>query len=220
MLIKIQFIFAAFLRKFGKHAFILSITKKSVVLDVGCGNNSPFKVKTVLPDSKYTGVDIGDYNQSKVNLADSYILTTPAKFSETIVELGQKFDAVICSHNLEHCNDRDATFLAILSSVRKGGRIYLSFPCSESVTYPKRLGTLNYFDDKTHVGTPPDFQKIRKLLIHSGYELTVEIPNYRPLILRSLGWVLEPISAIKQKVLRGTWEFYGFESIIWAKKVK
>jgi SAM-dependent methyltransferase len=218
MIIKIQFLIAAFLRTKGKHAFILSIPNNSAILDVGCGNNSPYKVKTVLPFSNYTGVDIGDHNQSKINLADAYILTEPENFAKTICDFGQKFDAVICSHNLEHCNDRDATLVAMLNSIRKGGRLYLSFPCESSIKYPKRSGTLNYFDDKTHVDHPPDFDKIKDTLNAYGYKLVVEVQNYRPILLRTLGWMSEPFSMVRKKVLRGTWEFYGFESIIWAEK--
>lgn len=199
MLIKTQFLIAVCLRSRGKHAFILSIPKTSTILDVGCGNNSPYKVKTVLPHSNYTGLDIGDYNQSKVNLADAYILTAPDKFAKTIAEFGRKFDAVICSHNLEHCNDRQATLLAILSSIRKGGQLYLSFPCEASTKFPKRSGTLNYFDDKTHVDNPPDFDKIKTILKSYGYKIIVEERNYRPTLLRTLGLILEPFSMIRKK---------------------
>ena len=58
------------LRPNGKDAFLMSLPRAAEILDVGCGNNSPFRTKKILPKCIYTGIDIGDYNQSKPNLAD------------------------------------------------------------------------------------------------------------------------------------------------------
>ena len=77
-----------------------------MILDVGCGNNSPFHTKTVLPNCNYYGIDICDHNQTKPLLADLYIITTPDNFSFEISKYSNHFDAVISNHNLEHCDDR------------------------------------------------------------------------------------------------------------------
>ena len=206
------------LRKNGKISFIVKLDKNSTILDVGCGNNSPYRIKKLLPDCHYTGLDIDNYNQSKPNLANSYILTTPSEFASEIRNFNNTFDAVISSHNLEHCDDRDAVLLAMLNSLKVGGVIYMSFPCEKSVGFPSRTGTLNYYDDETHKFSPPKFKEILQILNKSGFEIQYASKNYSPLILRTIGFMLEPISKVKNKLMRGTWEYYGFETIIIAKK--
>jgi SAM-dependent methyltransferase len=206
------------LRPKGKIAFLRMLKSNVKLLDVGCGNNSPFKTKQILPKCEYVGIDIGDYNQAKPNIADQYILTTPNQFAATIHQFANQCDAVISAHNLEHCDDRDATLNAMLSSLKINGCLYLSFPCKESVLFPKRYGTLNYYDDCTHQLTPPNFEDIINVLQKNGFEILYAIKNYRPLLLRIIGFLIEPFSSRKKKAMRGTWEYYGFESIIWARK--
>ncbi|MCZ2207541.1 methyltransferase domain-containing protein [Cylindrospermopsis raciborskii] len=215
---RLVFLIARFLRFHGKHAFILRLNSKDSILDVGCGNNSPYKVKKILPLSYYVGIDIGDYNQLRPNLADQYILTNPKDFCSEIAKYKTYFDAVISSHNLEHCDDRMCTLKAMLESIKPGGKLYLSFPCETSLSFPRREGTLNYLDDTTHVPPPPDFELILQVISDYDFEILYQIRNYRPFFLALLGFLVEPISMLSKRVLRGTWEYYGFESIIWAVK--
>lgn len=218
-MITITEFFASILRPKGKIAFLKKFSGELKLLDVGCGNNSPFKTKKILPQCEYIGIDIGDYNQVKPNMADQYILTTPENFAANIAQQKNKFDVVISAHNLEHCDQRDATLNAMLTALKINGCLYLAFPCEASVHFPKRYGTLNYYDDHTHQLTPPDFESIIRLLKKNGFEILYATKNYRPFILRLIGFVIEPLSRYKKKAMRGTWEYYGFESIIWAQKI-
>ena len=63
----------------------------------------------------------------------------------------------------------------MLDSLKIGGLIYLSFPCEKSVNFPKREGTLNYFDDKTHQGMPPKFQALTDELKNNNFEIIFSI---------------------------------------------
>ena len=209
---------ARILRRNGKTDFLSRQKHNVFILDVGCGNNSPFQVKRILPKCNYIGLDIGDYNQTKPLLADKYILTTPNEFHTEIEKFNEYFDVVISSHNIEHCNDRDAVLMAMMKSIKKGGQIFMAFPCEESVNFPRRGGTLNYFDDDTHLYSPPNFRDIIRSLNTNGFSIIFSQKNYSPIILRIYGFIVEPISKIRNKVMRGTWEYYGFESIIIAKK--
>lgn len=206
------------LRPKGKIAFLRRLKSNAKLLDVGCGNNSPFKTKKILPQCEYVGLDIEDYNQAKPNMADQYLLTKPERFAATIQQLENQFDVVISAHNLEHCDQREETLNAMLAALKKNGWLYLAFPCEASIHFPKRYGTLNYYDDYTHQLTPPDFESIITLLKKNGFEILYATKNYRPLLLRVVGFLIEPLSRYKKKAMRGTWEYYGFESIIWAKK--
>lgn len=207
------------IRPLGKVAFLHRLTPQANILDVGCGNNSPAKTKSLLPQSSYTGIDIQDYNQTEPNVADEYIIASPARFAEVLAKLPSRYDAVISTHNLEHCQNREAVLTTMLDRVKTGGYLYLSFPCSESVGFPSRTGTLNYYDDGSHVGPPPDFDAIISKLKASGFEVKVEARRHSPCILRGIGMITEPLSRCFKKVLWGTWEFYGFESVIIAKKL-
>jgi len=208
------------LRSKGKTRFLMSLPREASILDVGCGNNSPFIIKKILPTCSYTGIDVGDYNQTQPIIADDYIVTSPMNFAKTIFDLPKKYDAVISSHNLEHCDDRDATLSAMLSALKIGGKIYLSFPCEQSVFFPSRNGTLNYYDDPTHKLIPPAIEDIFRIMKKNRLKINYSIVNYKPKILWFFGFLNEPFSKMLNKNLLGTWEYYGFESIIVATKIQ
>jgi SAM-dependent methyltransferase len=220
-LLTLKYLVNAFLRPNGKYYFLRTLKNNSKILDVGCGNSSVARVKSLLPKCDYTGIDVGDYNQTDYskNLMDSYLIFEPNKFSSGIRALGQNtFDVVISSHNIEHCDDPYTTLLEMLYVLKPGGSIYLSFPCSKSINFPSRYGTLNYFDDDTHKANPPDFDLISNKLSAAGFEITFATRQYKPFLLFFIGFILEFFSNKQKKVFIGTWEFYGFESIIHAKK--
>lgn len=162
---------SATLRPNGKVHFVSQLSKAARILDLACGNNSPFQVKSVLPKSIYTGIGIVDYNQTMPNKADHYITTWPERFAGTIARFVEEFDATISSPNLEDYNDWYATFEAMLGATRVDGKIYLSFPSERSVNFPPRADTLNSFDDSTHQGAPPDFDQLQDMAKQHGFEV-------------------------------------------------
>ncbi len=208
-----------FLRPNGRASFLSKLPSNACILDVGCGNNSPYKAKKILPNCTYVGIDVGDYNQIMPNLADEYIITDGNKFTSEIAKFKNKFDGVISSHNLEHCDDRAGTLLAMLESLKVDGQIFLSFPSEASVDFPNRAGTLNYYDDLTHKESPPSFENIIQLLNYNKFEIIFSSKSYRPRLFAILGLFFEPLSCFSRKNLPGTWEYWGFESIIQAKKL-
>lgn len=215
---KLKFLYNKKLRSRGMYAFLDMIGDRSSILDVGCGNDASFNVKSCYPSLIYTGIDIGSYNQTKPVLADEFILTTPEEFSKAIANFENQFDAVLSSHNLEHCNQRDETLNAMANAVKTGGYIYLSFPCESSVDFPSRSRTLNYYDDPTHKNSPPNFERVIRMLIENGFDIEYGVRRYRPFLLSILGLIQEPLAYFTNNIYQGTWALYGFESIIWAKK--
>lgn len=210
-----------FLKPKGRVAFLASLPSKAVILDVGCGNDTPARVKSLLPDSTYIGLDVGDYNQSQQSLAviDRYIVTSPEKFAQEIESLAGQVDAVISSHNIEHCNEPERTLKAMCQALRPDGRLFLAFPCEASAHFPHRQGTLNFFDDPTHQQIP-DWQKIISVLGSENLMVEVSEPRYRPALLCLMGLLLEPFSMLLKRLMPmgSTWALYGFESMIWARK--
>lgn len=202
---------------YGKDAFVKSCPAGARLLDVGCGNNSPSYVKMRRPDLHYTGIDIGDYNQSEPpdQVADRYIVVPPQDFASKIRDFQGTMDAVLSSHNIEHCDDPDATVAAMADALAPGGRLFMAFPCEASVRFPSRRGTLNFFDDPTHK-TVPQFAALVSGFRSCGLEVPVAIRRYRPLVNVLKGLRAEPVSWLQRRVFTGTWALYGFESIIWA----
>lgn len=201
-----------------KQSFLLKQSPNASILDVGCGNDSSWWVKSILPFSRYTGIDVGDDWNTKPSRADRYIIVKPEEFSEEIGRLSDQFDVVISAHNLEHCNCPEATFGAMLRALKDGGQMFLSFPCEQSVSFPSRAGTLNYFDDKTHRGIPPSYNSVLKTLNEHQFKIIFAKRNYRTFPYWMIGLCQEPFSSLRGKRLTGTWQFYGFESIIIAEK--
>jgi SAM-dependent methyltransferase len=159
-----------------------------------------------------------DYNQTKPNLADRYVVVKPEHFAETIAGMTNSFDAVISSHNLEHCDDRWKTLAAMIQALKSKGRLYLAFPTEKSVSFPNRIGTLNYYDDPTHKDTPPDYDEVIKTLKNANMTIQFASRSYKPFVLCVKGFFDEPLSKKQNKVFYSTWCYYGFEAIIWARK--
>lgn len=210
--------FVQALRRKSKVNFILSLRNGSKLLDVGCGNNSPSICKALRPDIYYVGLDIGDYNQVRCpsGVADEYIIAAPETFIQTIATFEHRFDALISSHNLEHCAMPYSVLIAMLKTLKPGGRIYLAFPCSASISFPSRRG-LNFYDDNTHKELL-EMILVEETIKTEGFTIDFVTERHRPLLLKLIGLVLEPLSFLSRRVMVGTWELYGFESIIWATK--
>jgi SAM-dependent methyltransferase len=202
----------------GREIFFKQISNSATILDVGCGNYWPYYTKQYLPDCYYIGIDVAEYNQTKPNLADEYIITKPEEFSSRINEFQGAVDAVISCHNLEHCDDRRGTLRAMTRALRQNGKIYLSFPSSESVRFPKRRGSLNYYDDGTHKGNPPDFAEVVAVLHEDGLRVLYAATQYQPPIGWVVGLINESASATQRETKEGTWWLWGFETVIWAEK--
>ena len=205
--------------KYYKSKFLKIINQNGKLLDVGCGNNSPYYIKTKCPNIIYTGIDVGDYNQRKPNLADNYIIVNPECFAEAIANIPELFDTVISSHNLEHCNDREKTLDAMIKKLKPGGYMYLSFPTEESVNFPgPRKGTLNYYDDSTHKDKPPNYEETISKLEANNMQILFASKSYKPFFLYIIGFLTEWKSKKDKEVKIWTWAYWGFETIIWAMK--
>ena len=210
--------FQKIIRRHGKTSFICGLPIGAKILDVGCGNDSPARVKSLRPDLWYIGLDIGDYNQTEsTSVANEYIITDPDLFANRIGTFKANLDAVVSAHNLEHCNRPQEVITAMVSALRPGGRLYLSFPCERSVYFPHRQGTLNFYDDDTHQWVP-QWADTLDAIRGAGLRVDYAAQRSRSVVMALLGLILEPISFARRRVMRGTWDVYGFESVIWATR--
>jgi SAM-dependent methyltransferase len=200
-------------------SFLTQLPQGAEVLDVGCGNDTPYLTKSLRPDIHYVGLDVGDYNQAHdpMQYADEYLAVPADGFAAAIRERRNQFDAVVSSHNLEHCEDPDGVLVAMAQALRPGGQIYLAFPCAATTDMPSRDGTLNFWDDVTHI-RPPDYQRVIDMLRGEGITVNFAVERYRTVVRTAVGLVVEPVSRLRGRVMPGTWALYGFETVIWGSR--
>lgn len=206
----------------GKDAFISMLPTQSRLMDIGCGNDSPRRVKSLRNDIYYVGLDVQSYQQSAISiaLANEYRIVPECDFVSAIRAEVSTMDAILSSHNLEHCQDRDEVIFAMCAAIKQSGFLYLSYPSESTVRFPSRQGTLNYYDDKTHKGYPPETDRILKILQSSDMKIIFCKKKYRPTMPFLIGLFCEPFSYIFNRVapFGATWALYGFETVIWAQK--
>jgi SAM-dependent methyltransferase len=219
--LSLKYLFKRLLRRRGKAAFLQAVPENATILDTGCGTNSPVRAKEQRPDIHYIGLDVADYNHVSPpqDHADRYIVVLPQDYAAEIEKLRGQCDAIISSHNLEHCLEPERVLAAMCGALHGGGRLYLTFPCEESVAFPKRAGTLNFYDDPTHKQVP-NYRNVLDILMGNGMRIDYSRKRHRPAILFLVGLLLEPISILTRRTMPGlsTWALYGFESVIWASR--
>ena len=222
----LKYLFSIFKKRIprnSKTAFIYNkIPEKGKVLDVGCGNNSPRYVKQIRPDVYYVGLDIDVYNQSAdpEEYANEFIIVAPERFHTAIDEKKNEYDAVISTHNLEHCNDYVSVLVAMTNALKKDGLLYLAFPCEDSVHFPNRKNSLNFYDDSSHKEVIP-YSKTISILKENGMTILFTRKRFRPVIPFVMGLFYEPLGKLLKKQLSfmsATWALYGFETVIIARK--
>ncbi len=207
----------------GKLNFVRTLPPGARLLDVGCGNHSASLYKGYRSDLRYVGIDVSDYNITPADkrLMERYVVCPPGRFPEGIRAVGDGFDAVLSSHNLEHCDDPRAVLDAMCEVVAAGGRLYLAFPSEASTEFPSRDGTLNFHDDPTHRSLPR-FDEILARVESRGFTVTRRVRRNRGTmrLMYLLGAVQERRSRRRNRVLKGTWYYWGFESVIEARRMR
>jgi SAM-dependent methyltransferase len=203
----------SFIRKsFGNKSFRL--------LDVGCGNHSPSKTKSVFPNCEYYGLDLDKtYNNDENDLAVArqFYELDLTKLDYSIIP-DNFFDFIRMTHVIEHLFNGDEVLRALLPKLKKNGFFYIEYPGKKSLKLPSMHGTLNFHDDPTHVR------------LYSVKELKVifELSNCKILAAgtrRNIWNILAmPIriimSSIKGKKLHGDifWDITGFAEYLYVQK--
>ena len=207
------------IRPRGQRSFISSMSKEDCkILDIGCGKNSIF-LKSVKPNSSIYGVDVSFFEQTNESKAlyENLIICDSKDFAQSIQNIDTDFHIVISNHNIEHYEDPQSTFSAMVVKAKVGGILFFATPSLKSVDFPSRGGGLNFHDDPTHV-SPVDLVKLYESESHR-LKCTFYEKSAKPFIWWFLGWVQEHISKRKNLIRLGTWDYYGFEQIMWIEKV-
>ena len=132
-------------KQFGQKPFRL--------LDIGAGNHSATITKKWFPNCEFHGVDLDkNYNNSEEDFRLMH------SFYELNLELLQfekipdnYFDCILMAHVIEHLKNGDEVLKKLLPKLKQDGLIYVEFPGIHSTKLPHMKGTLNFYDDPTHV---------------------------------------------------------------------
>lgn len=142
---KINFNYSFLQRSFGDRPFKL--------LDVGAGNHSAYRITTLFPHCEYYGLDLNrnyNYNEEDFRrMKDFYEMDLTALDYSSIPD--QYFDAIWMVHVIEHLVNGDKVIEKLLTKLKPGGFMYIEYPGKKSTTLPSMHGTLNFYDDPTHV---------------------------------------------------------------------
>jgi SAM-dependent methyltransferase len=208
------------LDKNSKFDWIESVPSNASILDIGCGNDSGLKIKSVRSDIIYHGVDIADYNlsHSGKEAMDKYFVFREDTFLVELEDLSDEYDGVILSHVLEHVENPYELLTVITKKLKTGGMCFVSFPAIESVNFPKRNWTLNFYDDPTHFNVIDSDSLVAKLSVNYKIERYIK-RNYGRWSTRILAIMLDLLSGLFKKNNFLSWYRWGFEVIIRLKKI-
>jgi ubiquinone/menaquinone biosynthesis C-methylase UbiE len=128
------------------------------------------------------------------------------------------FDFIMMAHIIEHLTNGDLVIEKLLTKLKPGGMIYIEYPAFRSTKFPKMDGTLNFFDDPTHVRIYSVMEMYNLLMRHNMEIIKGGTSRHWPNIL----WMIPKIPFTRMKygkVLPSIfWDFMGFAEFVFAKK--
>jgi len=191
------------------------------LLDIGSGNHSPSKTTGLFPKCNYYGLDLNkDYSYNEL---DSKALKGFYEMDLTKLEFDELpdnfFDFIMIAHVIEHLHNGDEVLKLLSKKLKKGGHIYIEYPGQKSTKLPSMYGTLNFYDDPTHVRIY-SVNELKILMNKIGFK--VESAGVR----RSWFYIFAIPLKVFGSVLRGKkviantfWDLLGFAEYVYAVKV-
>jgi SAM-dependent methyltransferase len=190
------------------------------LLDVGVGNHSASKTVSLFPACEYYGVDLNkDYNNSE---EDFKVMKSFYEMDLTLLDFhlipDNYFDGIWIVHVIEHLHNGDIVIENLISKLKHGGYMYIEYPGIKSTRLPSMYGTLNFYDDLSHVR------------VYSVKELTALFQNKGCQVLnggtrRNLFFILVAPFRILGYWIRGKklignifWDILGFAEYIYVRK--
>lgn len=196
--------------------------KEFTLLDIGAGNHSASKTKKWFPKCEYSGVDLdknynNDENDFKLMKTFYEIDLESLAFDE--IPNGY-FDFIMMAHVIEHLKNGDEVVAELLTKLKPGGYFYLEYPSMRSTRLPRMEGTLNYFDDPTHVRIFSLRQLYNLFMQNNCTIIKGGRRTHWPNILMMPFKI--PHNLIKYKKIMPSifWDFLGFADYVLARKKK
>src|ERR1043166_5663640 len=132
-------------KAFGQNKFSL--------LDVGAGNHSASKTKRLFPNCEYSGIDLNRHSNNDER--DFAVMQNFYEMDLTLLQFDaipdNHFDFIRMTHIIEHLVNGTEVIRRLLPKLKTQGYIYIEYPGAKSTRLPSMNGTLNFYDDPTHV---------------------------------------------------------------------
>jgi SAM-dependent methyltransferase len=190
------------------------------LLDIGSGNQSATKITREFPNCEYYGLDktrAYNYTQDDFGrMKDFYELDLSTLDFSAIPN--DYFDVLWMVHVIEHLENGPEVLAALLPKLKKGGYFYIEYPGPRSTKLPSMYGTLNFYDDPTHVR------------LYSVAELSSVFKNNGCVVLqggtrRNWVYIMATPARVLQKIISRKkiegnlfWDLLGFAEYLWVKK--
>lgn len=199
-------------RSFGKKDFRL--------LDIGAGNHSATKIKNVFPGCEYHGVDMEkSYNNSEedLNAMHTFYQLDLTKLNFSSIP-DRYFDGIWMVHVIEHLFNGDKVIEELIPKLKPGGFLYVEYPGEKSTKLPSMYGTLNFYDDPTHVRIY-SIKELSKLFSDNHCEVLKRGTRRNVAFILAMPFRII-YSWIKCRKIQGNifWDVTGFAEYLWVKK--
>ena len=143
--------------------FIKTLPRDAHVLDFGAGDGGLVVFRS-WPAPKREDLTFYGYSLEPIARARAYQAVEIARFEDQAPQFGgRRFEAVFCSHVIEHLSDPDAFLDWAKQALVARGRLYLEWPAQTTLALPGRNELLahgvdvmvsNFFDDASHQVLP------------------------------------------------------------------
>ncbi len=205
-----------------KYRYLNKLFKQGtfVLLDIGAGNHSASKTKKWFPNCEYHGLDLNkNYNndENDFKLMKSFYELNLEELNLDSVP-NAHFDFIMMAHVIEHLKNGEEVLVKLLAKLKPGGYLYVEYPGIKSTQLPRMNGTLNFFDDETHVRVY-SLTELYNLFLKNNTEIIKGgTRRYMPNIL------MMPLKVIHNLIKYGKilpsifWDFFGFAEFILIKK--
>jgi SAM-dependent methyltransferase len=128
------------------------------------------------------------------------------------------FDGIWMVHVIEHLKNGDEVIKQLLPKLKSGGFIFIEYPGIRSTKLPSMYGTLNFYDDKTHVRIY-SVKEISGLLTQSNFSiLEGGVRRSWVYIFLLPVRIFQSLYTYKRVVGSVFWDLLGFAEFVYAKK--
>lgn len=190
------------------------------LLDVGSGNHSASKTKRLFPNCEYHGIDMQkDFFNDE---SDYAAMTGFYEMDLTHLDFhsipDNYFDFIRMAHVIEHLKNGDEVIAGLLPKLKQGGYIYLEYPGQKSTKLPSMEGTLNFYDDTTHVRVF-SVKEVSGILTNNEFNIISAGTRRNISFLLAMPFMVM-LNLVRGKKPRGNmfWDLLGFAEFVFAKK--
>jgi SAM-dependent methyltransferase len=192
------------------------------MLDIGAGNHSASRITSLFPRCEYYGLDLNkEYNNDP---ADFKAMKKFYEMDLTKLDFSSipdnYFDGIWIVHVMEHLYNGDKVVEGLIPKLKPGGYMYLEYPGQKSTKLPSMHGTLNFYDDDTHVRIY-SVRELSDLFSSKGFEIIESGMRRNWYFITAMPFRIAG-HWLRGKKLIGNifWDILGFAEFIYVRKKK